>query len=231
MAYHQLVLAPHTPQPVVDFIRRHVDMQFHDVHVMLRLPLLEYELDAGCNFASGSWLLTLIGGLSTVIYKQTGDAGERFIESLVRYYPWKDEPEPPQGVSAREGAHLLYDLFRNPLEHALGVSTERSGSGRETIIRLQRRNNPLDLNIVKGALSEEQIENLELAPTRPDYAQATIVKRAGRKDLLVAGLYWGVRQMVYQLTSDHNVMAATARFLSGTMLPRQGEYISYALPI
>jgi hypothetical protein len=37
--------------------------------------------------------------------------------------------------------------------------------------------------------------------------------------------------MVYQLTSDQNVMAATASFLSGTTLPQQGEYISYALPI
>jgi hypothetical protein len=231
MAYHQLVLAPHTPQPVVDFIRRHGDMQFHDVHVMLRLPLPEPELDAGCNFASARWLLTLIGGLSTVIYKHTGDAGERFREALVQYYPWQYEPEPPQGVRAQEGAHLLYDLFRNPLEHALGVSTERHGSGRDTLIRLQRRNHPLDLNIVEGALSEAHIENLELSPTRPDYAQATIVQSAGRKDLLVAGLYWGVRHMVYQLTSDHNVMAATASFLSGTTLPQQGEHISYALPI
>jgi len=171
------MLAPYTSQPVVDFIRRHVDMQFHDVHVMLRLPLSsEYELDAGCNFASANWLLTLISGISTVLYKQTGDAGERFIESLVNYYPWQYEPEPPQGVGAQEGAHLLYDLFRNPLAHALGVSTERCGSGRDTVIRLQSRNNPLDLNIVKGALSEEQIENLELSPTRPNYAQATIIR-------------------------------------------------------
>jgi len=229
MAYQQLLLDPRTPRAVADFIRRHVDMQFHDVHVMLRLPLPEHELDAGCNFASANWLLTLISGLSTVIYKQTGDSGDRFKETLVNYYPW--DHEPLHGVKAQEGAHLLYELFRNPLEHALGVSTERSGSGRNTVIRLQRRNNPLDLNIVKGGLSEEQIENLELSPTRPNYAQATIVKSSGRKDLLVAGLYWGVRRMVYQLTSDQNVMAETANFLSGTMLPQQGEYISYALPI
>ena len=216
MVYHPLLLDSRTPQVVVDFIRSHVDIQFHEVHVMLRLPLPQYGLDAGCHCACATWLLTLIHRISTVLYKQTGDPGERFQACLVHYYPWQYEPAAPQGVRAEEGAHLLYDLFRHPFTPVLDVSAQRSGSGQETVSRAPRRNHPRALHIAKESLSEEQIESLELWHICPDYAYTTIEKSLGSTALRVVGLYWGVRHMVYQLTCDRNVMAATATFFRGT---------------
>ena len=49
MAYIPLDINPHTPAKVEDFIRRHVDMLFHDVHCMMRLPIPAQDLGAGCN--------------------------------------------------------------------------------------------------------------------------------------------------------------------------------------
>jgi hypothetical protein len=54
-----LDINPNTPNKVRDFIRRHADMLFHDVHCMLRLPIPAQDLGAGCNFAAGTYLLDL----------------------------------------------------------------------------------------------------------------------------------------------------------------------------
>ena len=92
MAYVDLQIDAATPELVKDFIRFQVDMQFHDIHCMLRLPLPEPGLNAGCNFAAANTLLILVSGISTVLYKQTGDSGKRFIRALEDCYPWDCEP-------------------------------------------------------------------------------------------------------------------------------------------
>ena len=54
MAYIDLRIHPATPRRVVHFIRKHVDMQFADVHAMIRLPIdTDDGLKAECNFAAG----------------------------------------------------------------------------------------------------------------------------------------------------------------------------------
>lgn len=91
------------------------------------------------------------------------------------YYPW--EHEPPNGVTEKAGTHILYDLFRNPLAHALGLDTETAGRGRNATVYLRRRKKHLVLKIIKHeqGLSEDLIESLERSSTRPDYAPATII--------------------------------------------------------
>src|SRR5262245_3373789 len=125
MTYNPLNPDPHTPNPVINFLRDHVQMQLHDVHVMLRLPMPEYELDAGCNFTAVNMLLALVSGISTVLYNGTGGSGKRFRDAMEMYYPWSEELREPailgNPITPKDGARLLYDIFRNPLAHALGV--------------------------------------------------------------------------------------------------------------
>ncbi len=193
MAYQALQMNPSTPAPVKNFICGHLDMLFHDLHCMLRLPMPESGLDAGCNFAAATFLLDLISGISTALYAGPGGSGARFQTVLRKYYPW--EMEPPGGVDGKTGSSALYKIFRNPLVHALGLGNERVAIG-------------------KSGLPEDLLENLERSVTRPPSgpAEATIkvYPADNRMDLLVEGLYWGVRCMVLRLTGDLSLMAQVA---------------------
>ncbi len=102
MAYQQLDINPNTPVKVKHFARGHVDMLFHDVHCMMRLPIPAQDLGAGCNFAAATFLLDLISGISTALYSTAGGSGAHFKGVLKGYYPW--EMEPPGGVDAQSGS-------------------------------------------------------------------------------------------------------------------------------
>jgi hypothetical protein len=152
---------------------------------------------AGCNFPAATFLLDLINGISTALYSGPGRSGERFKTVLETYYPW--DMEPSGGVSAKVGSDALYKVFRNPLVHALGL-----GKGRVAIAK-------------SNGLPEDLLENLERSPTRPvvDSAEATmkVVQAENRTDLLVDGLYLGVRVMVRRLTDDAALMTKVAQQL------------------
>jgi hypothetical protein len=85
--------------------------------------MYEHGLEAGCNFAAANVLLALINGMSRVLYTTPRDnAKQRFERAVENHYPWDNElKEPPfvNAVSNREGAHILYEMLRNPLAHEL----------------------------------------------------------------------------------------------------------------
>ena len=96
-----------TPQSIRDFVRLHVDMQLHDVHTMLRLPIREEPgMEGGCNFATVSVLCSVIAGASTVFFRQGGLAGLRFEELLTRFYPW--HAQRPGGVEPQVAVRAIY---------------------------------------------------------------------------------------------------------------------------
>jgi hypothetical protein len=194
MAYHPLEISLTTPKKVQHFIRRYVDMLFEDVHCMMRLPIPAQELRAGCNFAAATFLLDLISGISRSLYSGPGGSGVRFKAVLEKYYPW--DMEPVGGFDAKTGSKVLYDIFRNPLVHALGLSGERMAIG-------------------KSALPEYLLVSLERSVVRPKDGPAEATIRAypaeKRKDLLVEGLYWGVRHMVYRLRNDPGLMTEVGK--------------------
>ena len=92
MPYRPLSLAPQTPPNVRALIHRIESLSFSDIHCMLRLPLRNYRLTAGCNFAVAHVLMAVIGGVSTTLYHHTGNVGERFTGVLTDYFPWDLEP-------------------------------------------------------------------------------------------------------------------------------------------
>ena len=54
---------------VLDFVEKHLSMQFGDVRSMLRLPLPKSGIEYGCNFAATATLCNLISGISVTIFK------------------------------------------------------------------------------------------------------------------------------------------------------------------
>ena len=94
--------------------RLHVDMQLHDVHTMLRLPIRDQPgMEGGCNFASVSVLCSVVAGASTVFFRQVAWRGRasrtKILSSLV--VDSKSQPNvtacgqrPPICAAARRGA-------------------------------------------------------------------------------------------------------------------------------
>lgn len=203
MAYQPLVLSPGTPPVVQHFIQGQVDMQFHDIHCMLRLPLLEHDLGAGCNFASANVLLAMVSGLSALLTKRLSTSrksGRLFRKILLEYYPW--DVQPPQTSAIERSIDHLYEYFRNPLAHSLGIKIKGN----------------FQVAIAKDGLPEAEIEKVERLTSSPGpamvYTPITINnEQIERITLIVPHFYWGVREMVRRLSSDTQQMQKTEAVL------------------
>ena len=113
------------------FLEHHVSMQFGDVRSMLRLPLPALQMTHACNFAAAGTLCGFISGISVSIYQPSKTTemkkikgikqkvwvgtGYAFKQLLKEFYPWGAGQNPDILPAA------VYDYFRNPLAHALGV--------------------------------------------------------------------------------------------------------------
>jgi hypothetical protein len=205
MAYTNLQLNEAVPTVVKNFVRNQLDMQFADVHCMLRLPIIEADLHAGFNFAAANSLLALVSGISALIspgintHRQSGD---KFKEVLIKYYPWDIQPPVPSDKNIEVVVDHLYQYLRNPLAHTLG---------------LKPAGNFL-VTIVKDPMQEAEIVTLEQNDS-PSYqaVEYTPVNMNGEQieqiSLYIATFYWGVRKMLTRLTEDTAQMTNTEREL------------------
>jgi len=208
MAYQALVLSVSTPPLVRRLIHRIETHSFADVHTMLRLPVPNYRLDAGCNFAIAQVLLTAVGGISATLYRQGATDGQRFKGLLRDHFPWGLEST--QDVPASEAARIIYEVFRNPLTHDLGLDLHGKSNGIK--VKVKRLQRPLP----KGGLTEKWIEKLERRRDRPDMSSSLTV-RPDKAVLLIEALYWGLRRMVEAMTHDEQLMAKSNRFLAARL--------------
>lgn len=205
MPYQRLVLDPTTPPSVKRLVARLERLSFSDVHTMLRLPEPATNLTAGCNFAVAYVLMAAVGGISTTLYRLGKTDGERFKGLLTDYYPW--DFEPTQHVPPAEAARIIYEVFRNPLTHDLGLDLRGKSKGIKVVVkRLQSPNHA-------GGLPEQWIESLEKGPARPKMS-STVSVRKDAKVLLVEALYWGLRRMVEAMTRDAQLMTRAENFLA-----------------
>lgn len=203
MSYKLLALDQNTPQIVEQFIRNSVDMLFHDVHCMLRLPIREVDLEAGCNFSVANALLDLISGFSSLLtpnFDTTRDSGNQFKEILRNYYPW--DLQPPVGNTQERAIDDIYKYFRNPLTHSLGLKTE----GNYLVM------------IDKNSISETNIEQLEQSASSPGpaitYLPITLKNEEIEQITLNApNFYWGVRRTLTNLSADNQRMQDIANGL------------------
>lgn len=188
------------------FVRCHLSMQFGDVRAMLRLPLPEPGLEHGCNFAATAVLCNLISGLSVTIFMPSNPtrrdnkgktmwigSGEAFKQLLKNFYPWNPRDNRVEGVKA------LYDLFRNPFAHALGVHGKSS----------------YQIRVEKDPLRNDQIEEIERSLTRPDCLPPGLSGSGKQWALDSRGFYRDVFHMFWNLTKDVPQMRQAERRFSG----------------
>ncbi|MGQ0556059.1 MAG: hypothetical protein ACT4PN_08980 [Nitrospiraceae bacterium] len=204
MAYKPLAIDRATPPRVKALIRALESHYLSDVHTMLRLPDVSRDLVAGCNFAITQVLAAAVSGISVTLYSHNGGSGIRFKGLLKDYYPWALEPG--NAVTPQDGANVLYSVIRNPLTHDLGLDLENKRQGQKIVIkRLATDNN-------RKGLPEHFIEQLE-SRNRPSPMSPTVRVLSGKTVVLVEGFYWGVRQMVEQLSGDASCMHSAETFL------------------
>ncbi len=79
-----------------------------------------------CNFASVALMFNIIGGVSVCFYDASPadlasgqNRGHRFQKVLIDFFPW------PAGITARDGAEVLYKYARHP-SRTRSVSTSRA---------------------------------------------------------------------------------------------------------
>lgn len=78
MTYPRIQIVPKVDASIRELVERRVDLYLSDVHAMLRLPLSEAGIDAGCNFAIAATLCSVVDGLSRIFLVTTKGAGEAF---------------------------------------------------------------------------------------------------------------------------------------------------------
>lgn len=145
----------------------------------------------------------------------------RFLSLLRDYYPWSEEPW--QGVrNGDKAANILYDLFRNPFAHSIGLDTEIVGGARKyKSVRLRTRKNQLRLGVsrvnIDGSvgLSRLRVQELETAAKRPVWLPATLNSTGGAYALSCEALYRGVRFLILAATSNADGSRRATEFLEG----------------
>jgi hypothetical protein len=128
MAYVKLDLPETLPDSVSVVIREGVEPLLQDVHWMLATAIAE-QADTGprrqLQVPIAHVLLATVAGVSAKLLHAPGKKnGERFKECLIRFFPW--DIDPAAGVSNEEAAKILYEVFRNPLVHRLGLNEVRT---------------------------------------------------------------------------------------------------------
>lgn len=222
MPYAPLRLSEDCPVELREFIRETIELSLRDVHAMLRLPQRTDGLEAGCNFSIASVLMNVISGASTVLYDSRGPSGKRFITCLRDYYPWTLEHEYrvyKECVKPAAASGLIYELYRNPFTHALGLSTLTKKAGNKNVRVIRRRDASHAgigriVQIGTGlGLTPQNLHELETGRYRPDWLPCTVESSERGYVLSSDALYCGVRRMVEGLSADAVRMEHAAKFL------------------
>src|SRR5262245_13168500 len=173
------------------FFRNHLDMQFSDVRALMKLPLPEQGLPAGCTFIAAAALANLIGGFAEVLYavppslNSAKQSGARLLALLKDLYPWQS------GERRRAKARALYYFVRNPLVHNLGIDDPRR-------LKKEMRRIP----IRKRGLTDRQLIELETANIPPPWAVLAVRQIERRWIIYVPALYWGVFHLLQRITEQ-----------------------------
>lgn len=168
------------------------------VHAMFRLPLPHYAIVCEIGFSICNQLLAAVAGISTTLYKPTGNNTSRFINVLLNYYPFRDEPA--GAAPGDQMANALWEAFRNPLAHNLGFAAHsRAKRVNSKVLRTYRPPRASSGSQARG-LSELQVQRME-CDIRPT-AKPTVALRDDATVLSLESLYWGTRQLTQAILRD-----------------------------
>ena len=192
MAYVPLALSDSLPDSVNTVIRKGVEPQLQDVHWMLATAIgrpSASEPPRQLQLPIALVLLATVDGVSTQLFhpEEKMHTGKRFKECLNRYFPW--DIDPPTGVLSEEAAKILYETFRNPLVHVLGLHRSRAPA-----VQIGQRFPGSDD-------AEARVERLERLRVKPASEPCLVVTR-DKRILWLDPFYWGVRILVERWSCD-----------------------------
>jgi hypothetical protein len=202
-----LQYGPAATSSIKSVLHLNVRPHLHDVRAMLRLPLPEAGITAGCNFAPVHVLLNVTSGLSRLMGPSPKRSEQAFKTFVARWYPWRSEPR-GSFFRQKRGTDVLYGQFRNGFSHDLGLMLDRSAVDTRGLITARFRIGGRQLGVAKQpSLSPVLLNELDDVSRRPHWLGPT-VERDGRKGLLVdaVALYWGVRRLVFDHTSSQRAV-------------------------
>ena len=190
--YVPLALSDSLPDSVNTVIRKGVEPLLEDVHWMLSTAIgrpSEFGPPRQLQIPIALMLLVTVDGISQKLFRPdpSMDIGPKYKECLKQYFPW--DIDPPTGVSSEEAAKILYDTFRNPLVHRLGLH-ESTGPA---------------VQFVQGFPGSEdheiQVERLERSRCKP-VSEPCLVVTPDKQQLWLDPFYWGVRILVERWSHD-----------------------------
>jgi hypothetical protein len=187
MPYTPLVL-PHAPEPLRRFVEDTIDKYLRELHCLYAIAVPAQAGPRQLQISIATMLLAVISGTAATLTTIDLEPGAAFVEALKRHYPWDEDP--PAGGTPGNAAHILYNVFRNPIVH-----TGFALKGGRTV-KTGRRAYSLD-----AAALEREVERIETSPGRP-FSKASIVIRDDAMVLWVDCLCWGVRQMIERALND-----------------------------
>lgn len=148
------------------------------------------------HISSGVLALSTAAGISTTLYKPDEygpkKAWTHFKGLLKNHYRW--DLDVPEGVNEDEAIKILYNTFRNPLSHELGIITKDLEKP-EIKIR----------NSLPFIDKFEEVNRRIMDETFP-FGDPSIKKIDDEITFSPAGFYWGLRKMVEaMLKKDEDV--------------------------
>ena len=173
-----------------NLLAQHIDMQFEDVRLLLRLP--RKGSNVGANFATAAVLFNIVSGASVAFYKtswagftaKTG-SGKKFKNVLRHHFPFAEITIPKETAIG-----VFYNYSRNPLAHSFGLGDP----------------NVIEVFIAKKALTPTRITELEDSVTLPNWSREAIyetgIQPGPSYRISISGLYWGVHRMLQSIFQD-----------------------------
>lgn len=192
MAYQAVKLPSTIPDQVRTVINGAVDPIFQDVHWMLSVTRGEdtHAPPRQLQVPIAHMLLGFVSGFSEEMYSpQTNKlpSGKRFVQCMEQFFPW--DVDPPRIPTSANPSKILYEVFRNPLVHRLGLHRRRRRA-----VRI--------VSVFRGhSNAEQRIECLERLDSKP-YSEPCLVMTCTETTLWLDPLYWGIRKMVERWATD-----------------------------
>lgn len=214
MAYTPLLIPAHVGPAVREVVRSALDLWLHDVHTMLRLP--HRHLTSGCNFVIAGTLFGIIEGVSAVLAPRRGDPKASFVECVLTYYP--PETTGTSAVNVQNVAAEIYDLFRSPMRHCLGLALDRPNRQQGVRPRLKWTHRPVILRDKKPA-SRADLRDIESSAPWPKRLGRPTLQKSDSGDyfLSVEAFYAGTRRLIGRVLADEQAISAAEQELSSTL--------------
>ena len=192
MPYIALSIPDCVPLQLQQFIRRGLEPFLRDVHKLLAYGDHTVPGDRqGLDHSTAVVLMSIVAGVSATLYaKYRKQSGKQFEGFLTDWFPWDLLP-PLGGVDEHYAAKSIYDCFRNPFIHRLGL--------------VERGDTPFKFS--KGFGDDESITGLEGMAILPaiGIARSHAFIHTQKGDVLMLDcFYWVIRKFIYSMVAYPN---------------------------